>query len=258
MRAYRIALLVVVCVLGSNSTAFSKADDFLGVWTNVDCGTNGVTRLVISKAGLPNVLRIRTFGKCTPTDCDWGTERLFLYGANVSDTDYQHATATYDQRQIVSLLALEFEDDGRLAFRLYTRFKKGSRQFFHSHDHFRRSRERPNSCPDLVVETIEKPQWDGDNRQSTIRVVITNVGTALAAKTIARLTDPSTPQSTGAPYNDIAEVPALDPGESATVTFTLPYWVFNPDAELEVEADYKGMLKECDENNNTKHYFHIG
>jgi len=42
------------------------------------------------------------------------------------------------------------------------------------------------------------------------------------------------------------------------VTFTLPYWVYNPDADLEVTADYKGLLLECKEDNNVKIFKDIG
>ncbi len=112
--------------------------------------------------------------------------------------------------------------------------------------------------PDLVVTVIEKPQWDSANHRSVIKAVIKNIGNAAAGKSIARVIDPSTPQPTGAPYNAIATTPALAPGATATVTFYLPYWVYNPDADLEVTADYKGMVKECNEKNNTKTFHEMG
>jgi hypothetical protein len=70
--------------------------------------------------------------------------------------------------------------------------------------------------------------------------------------------DHSTPQPTGAPYNAIANTPALASGSSATVTFYLPYWFYNPDADFEVTADYKGMVKECNEKNNVKIFHELG
>jgi hypothetical protein len=106
--------------------------------------------------------------------------------------------------------------------------------------------------PDLVVTKIDKPQWDSVNKRSIIKAEIKNIGNAGAGASIARVIDPSTNQATGAPYNAIANTPALAAGASATVTFYLPYWVYNPDADLEVTADYKGMVQECNENNNTK------
>ncbi len=110
------------------------------------------------------------------------------------------------------------------------------------------------SCngPDLVVTNIDKPQWDSVNKRSIITAEIKNIGNAGAGASIARVIDPSTLQTTGAPYNAIANTPALAAGASVSVTFYLPYWVYNPNADLEVTADYKGMVQECDENNNTK------
>jgi hypothetical protein len=117
---------------------------------------------------------------------------------------------------------------------------------------------RVETCPDLVVVSIEKPTWDESNKRTVIRAVIKNIGTASAGPTIARVIDPSTHQPTGAPYNAIADTPALAPGASVTVVFYLPYWVYNPDASLEVTADYKDMVQECNENNNTRVFSDIG
>ncbi len=109
-----------------------------------------------------------------------------------------------------------------------------------------------NECPDLVVTEIKKPEWDNANHRSVITAVIKNIGSSGAGQSIARVIDPSTTQPGGAPYNAIANTPALAAGASATVVFYLPYWVYNPDATLEVTADYKDYVKECNENNNTK------
>ena len=117
-----------------------------------------------------------------------------------------------------------------------------------------RSANGGGSCqlPDLVVDTIFRPTFV--NGSSRIEAVIRNLGPGAAGPSIARLIDPSTLQSTGAPYNAIAPTPALAAGATANVVFTLPYWVFNPDATLDVTADYKNDVAECREDNNTKHY----
>jgi CARDB len=113
-------------------------------------------------------------------------------------------------------------------------------------------------CPDLRVREIQRPVWDAANRRSVIRAIIQNVGTVPAPSTLARLIDPSTTQPDGAPYNDVVDTgPIPDSGE-VTVTFHLSYWVYNPDAALEVTADYKGTLEECDETNNKAEFFEIG
>ncbi len=120
------------------------------------------------------------------------------------------------------------------------------------------SHRRLDGCPDLVVESIEKPMWDGANNRSVIRATIRNIGNASAGSTLARVIDPTTPQPTGAPYNSVAPTPALAPGATATVTFFLPYWVYNPDVTLEVTADYKNQLPECDDQNNARIFEDIG
>jgi hypothetical protein len=118
---------------------------------------------------------------------------------------------------------------------------------------------RPSpGCPDLVVDSVMRPVWDGDNRRSVINAVIRNGGTVTATPTLARVIDPSTSQPTGAPYNDVAPTPELGPGDWVTVTFHLPYWVYNPDASLEVTADYKNELAECREDNNKREFEDIG
>lgn len=127
--------------------------------------------------------------------------------------------------------------------------------------HMERVRPRrlsPSGCPDLVVEQVQTPEWDDVNRRSVIHATIRNIGTAPAPATVARLVDPSTPQSSGAPFIAVANTPPLDPGQAVSVTFFLPYWVYNPDATVEVTADYTNDLAECQEENNTRLFEDIG
>lgn len=115
-------------------------------------------------------------------------------------------------------------------------------------------------CPDLIVERIEKPIWDSANKRSVIRAVIKNIGNADAGPTLARVIDPTTHhKDTEAPFSALAMTPGLLSGGGAvTITFYLPYWVYNPDVTLEVTADYKNDLPECIENNNQKIFEDIG
>ena len=112
------------------------------------------------------------------------------------------------------------------------------------------------ALPDLVVDTIFRPTYVAPG--SEIKAVIRNLGPGSAGQSYARLIDPSTLQSGGAPYNAVAFTPVLAAGATATVVFTLPYWIFNPNAEADVTADYKGDIAECREDNNSKHYEDIG
>ena len=112
--------------------------------------------------------------------------------------------------------------------------------------------------PDLIVKKIHAFSWDHANQRTIIKVTVKNIGFAKAGISYLRIMDHSTHQSTGAPYNAVAAVPALNPGATFTATLYLPYWIFNPDASLEAEADYKGMVQEIRENNNKKSFFRMG
>ena len=118
--------------------------------------------------------------------------------------------------------------------------------------------EDPDRCPDLIVEEIDRPRFDGDTGESVITAVIRNVGKDTAGASISRLVDPSTRQPTGAPYNATAAVGELQPCRRQIVEFRLPYWIYNPDALAEVTADYKNMVQECDEENNKAVFRDIG
>lgn len=125
-------------------------------------------------------------------------------------------------------------------------------------EHVSPSHLGPMDCPDLKVEKIDIPEWDGENKRTVIRATIKNIGGARAELSIARVIDPTTLKPTEAPYSAVADTPALNPGDKVTVTFYLPYWVYNPDVTLEVTADYKNILMECREDNNVKIFEDVG
>jgi CARDB len=105
--------------------------------------------------------------------------------------------------------------------------------------------------PNLVVSQIHRPTWDGS--QSVIEVDITNTGGSAAAASTAELVDYDF-----APGVASVAVPAIPAGGTVTVVFTLPYWVYNPDASLIVTADSKGEIDECNENDNRLRFFELG
>lgn len=46
-------------------------DDLLGIWMNSDANTRGMTKLVVTKVN-NQIVGLHGYGKCSPTDCDWG------------------------------------------------------------------------------------------------------------------------------------------------------------------------------------------
>ena len=105
--------------------------------------------------------------------------------------------------------------------------------------------------PDLTPTKIHKPTWDGT--KSLIQVDITNLGGSAAPASTAELVD----------YERVGvsasvATPAIAAGATVTVVFSLPYWVYDPNASLVVTVDAKQEIDECDETNNQRRFFELG
>lgn len=104
---------------------------------------------------------------------------------------------------------------------------------------------------DLTVSSLPGPQWDHANHRSIIQAVIKNQGGRAAGSFVVRLTvDGSTIRE--------AVVGGLAAASATTVTFTVPFWVYNPDAQYDVKVDYSNRVQECNEKNNVKEFFGLG
>ena len=85
-------------------------DQFVGNWANVDLNTNGMTRLEIAKVN-DTTLSFHGYGKCSPTDCDWGIIQVPFTPGKVVGT-YQFGFKTTQitiQRSQDHLTAVTFD-----------------------------------------------------------------------------------------------------------------------------------------------------
>lgn len=73
------------------STVYAGFNQFAGKWKNFDLNSGGITTLSIYTRG--NRVTVRAWGKCYPTDCDWGRVRAYAYGPNVSSNLFNSADA---------------------------------------------------------------------------------------------------------------------------------------------------------------------
>jgi hypothetical protein len=64
------------------------ASDWVGTWTNANAGTSNITKIIITSAN--DQLTLHPFGKCAPTDCDWGTQ-TFAYANPLVTSGFPHA-----------------------------------------------------------------------------------------------------------------------------------------------------------------------
>lgn len=126
----------VALLLALAGAAQAATHDFLGGWINMDPADRGITRVQISRE--PEGLQVRVFGKCHPTDCDWGVAPLTTYGRHIRDTDHQVASVVFEQGFATTTLLLRLHDN-TLNVEALTHFTDDSgRQNFRSTSAFRR------------------------------------------------------------------------------------------------------------------------
>lgn len=63
------------------------ASDWNGAWTNTNPATTNITKIIILANG--NQIGLNPFGKCTPTDCNWGTQ-TFTYINPLTTVGFPH------------------------------------------------------------------------------------------------------------------------------------------------------------------------
>lgn len=94
-----------------------------GDWNNIDNNTSGVTRLSISEA--EGGWTVHAWGKCHPSDCDWGIVMLNVLGDSIKDKSPRYGHAYWDSGFSGTHLTLRAEGE-ELAADFYTIFKDGS------------------------------------------------------------------------------------------------------------------------------------
>ncbi len=107
------------------------------------------------------------------------------------------------------------------------------------------------NLPDLVVSSLPQPAFDPATRGSIIKAVVRNQGRVATSAFIVRLIVDRT-TSVNVVVRGLAAM------SSTIVTFRIPFWVYNPDAQYTVTVDATGRIRECNEVNNSKSFFGLG
>ncbi|MDQ1260978.1 MAG: hypothetical protein QG575_159 [Euryarchaeota archaeon] len=82
MRLLYPCLAAVLLLLLTATGGLASMAQFAGSWTNVDANTRGITNLDIAMMGTD--AQVHAWGKCHPTDCDWGTVQAQAFAPDVS------------------------------------------------------------------------------------------------------------------------------------------------------------------------------
>jgi hypothetical protein len=131
MRKIVLGFSALVLMFALQSAALAQVNQFEGNWVNVDPNTSGVTKLNINEFSLfgIRIISVRAWGKCSPTDCDWGTVGATAYAPGVSsnlETTARALTATYNPGFAVKSVVIRPVRGGRLQADIYTKFTDGS------------------------------------------------------------------------------------------------------------------------------------
>jgi hypothetical protein len=127
---YRVSFLAcALLIFAAASRATTGPGTLLGSWSNENPNTQDITSILI-KEGWEG-LTLQVFGRCHPTDCDWGAAPAHLYAHSISGDPYRDPeaiTAHFDpgfaERQII----VHIIDPGHLHYEVLNHFKEGSRR----------------------------------------------------------------------------------------------------------------------------------
>jgi hypothetical protein len=118
--------LMAFVVFGAYSNAFGQAgDDIAGEWVNVDPQTRGMTRIIVAQDDTGWI--VQAFGKCHPTDCEWGWVAIDPLGETVADHSFKKGFAVWDHGFSVRHVTLIRRND-RLTVEIVNIFNDRSRR----------------------------------------------------------------------------------------------------------------------------------
>ncbi|MCK9441920.1 MAG: hypothetical protein M0Q13_10935 [Methanothrix sp.] len=126
MRLLYPFLAAVLLLLLTATGGLAGMAQFAGSWTNVDANTAGITNLDIAVMG--NNAQVQAWGKCHPTDCDWGTVQAQAFAPDVSSDILSGADtliAVFDAGFSETTLVIK-PAGNRLKVDSYDRFKDNS------------------------------------------------------------------------------------------------------------------------------------
>ena len=89
-----ILFVAVISICAAPRIVSGQDADIAGEWVTTNPRTRGITRIVVSREDAGWF--VQTFGKCHPTDCDWGRVPLHPVGESVEDDSSAGGFAVWD------------------------------------------------------------------------------------------------------------------------------------------------------------------
>jgi hypothetical protein len=107
MRKLSVVMAACLALCLGALPAYATMNDFTGTWVNTNSNTKAATRVIVKR--VTNGVTLQVFGKCHPSDCDWGVVNAEVYGPSVSQNAVANAravSATYDKSYAQTIVVL--------------------------------------------------------------------------------------------------------------------------------------------------------
>lgn len=114
-----ILFLVVITVFTGCGGTTPSENNFYGFWVNEDTDTPSITKIDIQKIG--DSIYVYIWGKCYPTDCNWGAETT-----DIPDAVDGILNLVWNQGFAIKTQELILSSDGRLKVITFCHFTDNS------------------------------------------------------------------------------------------------------------------------------------
>ena len=144
-----LAALLLLLITATCSSA--SIDQFAGSWNNVDPNTGGITKIEIAASGTS--AQVHVWGRCHPSDCDWGTVNAQAFAPSVSSdlAGVDTLIAVFDSGFSETTLVMELSGN-TLKVDSYDRFTDGSgRSNYLASYKFQKAPEQSEPTPGAAV-----------------------------------------------------------------------------------------------------------
>ena len=124
---FKALLVAAVSAITVSPVTAAGYGEFTGDWRNEDAGTSSITRVRVMPTG--GGLKVRVWGQCSPSDCDWGTEQAVAYSPSPAGNPASQATdltVTFNPGFAETILHLRDRPGDSLQYTIFTRFTDGS------------------------------------------------------------------------------------------------------------------------------------
>lgn len=153
MKRFFATLLVFGAMTLFSTTVSAQLNQFFGSFKNTNAATGGITRLDITRGGAQ--VKVQVWGKCSPSDCDWGVQDAFAYGDKPNSdlaNSAREISAIYRTNFSQTILMIRPLGANRLQVESFTRFTDNtSRTAYSNRENFTKDNSTASVDEDCIT-----------------------------------------------------------------------------------------------------------